>query len=81
MMGKANLPYFSVNRCTVLLTVFLCVHNSTARGKFQSQHEYYNNNDNNNNFPYWGVESKLGPLSTSATYLPRVIVKMENLVE
>jgi hypothetical protein len=27
------------------------------------------------------VESKLGPLGTSATYLPRVIVKMENLVE
>jgi hypothetical protein len=33
----------------------------------------------------WEVESKLGPLGTSATsgllYLPRVIVRMENLVE
>jgi hypothetical protein len=33
----------------------------------------------------WGVESKVDPLGTSATsgllYLPRVIVKMENLVE
>jgi hypothetical protein len=32
-----------------------------------------------------GVESKLGPLGTSATYwpiyLPRVIVRMENLLE
>jgi hypothetical protein len=32
-----------------------------------------------------GVESKLGPLGTSATpgliYLPRVIVRVENLVE
>jgi hypothetical protein len=36
-------------------------------------------------FEYWGVESILGPLGTAATpgllYLPRVIVRMEKLVE
>jgi hypothetical protein len=36
-------------------------------------------------FKYWGVESILGPLGTAATtgllYLPRVIVRMEKLVE
>jgi hypothetical protein len=36
-------------------------------------------------FEHWGVESILGPLSTAATtgllYLPRVIVRMEKLVE
>jgi hypothetical protein len=36
-------------------------------------------------FEYWGVESILGPLCTAATtgllYLPRVIVRMEKLVE
>jgi hypothetical protein len=36
-------------------------------------------------FALWGVECNLGPLGTSATsgllYLPRVIVRMENLVE
>jgi hypothetical protein len=36
-------------------------------------------------FGYWEVESILGPLSTAATpgllYLPRVIVRMEKLVE
>jgi hypothetical protein len=36
-------------------------------------------------FIFTGVESKLGPLGTSATsdllYLPRVIVKMKTLVE
>jgi hypothetical protein len=36
-------------------------------------------------FEYWGVESILGPLGTAATtgllYLPRVIVRMDKLVE
>jgi hypothetical protein len=36
-------------------------------------------------FEYWGVESILGPLGTAATpgllYLPRVIARMEKLVE
>jgi hypothetical protein len=36
-------------------------------------------------FVYWGVESILGPLGTEATpgllYLPRLIVRMEKLVE